>query len=189
VLFKFRKVSEDELIIAGELNTALRKTREALGGNFDQGDPEFISLYDELKRLFDKKNLSEVTQDDMRRNIGALEKIFEKVSELNRRNNLLRVKYENDAKYARVHKRIVERGGLTKRESAIQESLAEVKQQTDERILLNKSLMNADAFFAQMVMKNIVDAFGKIKVALDPESARFINNLLVREYMNEYQGI
>ncbi|MBK8825073.1 MAG: hypothetical protein IPN58_21450, partial [Anaerolineales bacterium] len=44
----------------------LRKTREALGGNFDQTDPEFVTWYDELKRLFDKKNLSEVTQDDMR---------------------------------------------------------------------------------------------------------------------------
>jgi type I restriction enzyme R subunit len=188
VVFAFRKVSEDELVIADQLKGMLRKTREALGGNFDQSDPEFVSLYDELKRLFDRKNLSEVTQDDMRRNIGALQRIFDKVSELNRRNNLLKARYEHDTKYARVHKRIVERGGLTKRESDIQESLAEVKRRTDERILLNKNLMNADAFFGQMVMKNVIDAFDKIRVALDPDSARFINTLLVREYMNEYQG-
>ncbi len=188
VLFTFRKVSEDELVIADQLKGMLRKTREALSGNFDPSDPEFVSLYDELKRLFDKKNLSEVTQEDMRQNIGALEKIFDKVTELNRRNNLLKAKYENDTKYARVHKRIVQRGGLTKRESDIQESLAEVKKQTDERILLNKNLMNADAFFSQMLMKNVIDAFDKIKVALDPEAAKFINNLLVKEYMSEYQG-
>jgi len=189
VLFTFRKVSEDELVIADQLKGMLRKTREALSSNFDPSDPEFVSLYDELKRLFEKKNLSEVTQDDMRRNIGALEKIFEKVSELNRKNNLLKAKYENDTKYARVHKRIVERGGLTRRESDIQESLAEVKKQTDERISLNKNLMNADAFFTQMLMKNVIDAFDKIKVTLDPEAADFINNLLVREYMREYQGV
>lgn len=189
VLFTFRKVSEDELVIADQLKGILRKTREALSSNFDPSDPEFVSLYDELKRLFEKKNLSEVTQDDMRRNIGALEKIFEKVSELNRKNNLLKAKYENDTKYARVHKRIVERGGLTRRESDIQESLAEVKKQTDERISLNKNLMNADAFFTQMLMKNVIDAFDKIKVTLDPEAADFINNLLVREYMREYQGV
>ena len=47
----FRKVSEEELIIADQLKDILRKTREALGGNFDQKDPEFVSLYDELKRL------------------------------------------------------------------------------------------------------------------------------------------
>jgi type I restriction enzyme, R subunit len=189
VVFAFRKVSEDELVIADQLKGMLRKTREALNNNFDPNDPEFVTLYDELKRLFDKKKLSEVTQDDMRHNIGALEKIFEKVTELNRRNNLLKAKYENDAKYARVHKRIVERGGLTKRESDIQESLAEVKKQTDERIFLNKNLTSAEAFFAQMVMKNVIDAFDKIKVSLDPEAADFINNLLVREYMSEYQGI
>lgn len=189
VFFTFRKISEDELVIADQLKGMLRKTREALNNNFDPGDPEFVSLYDELKRLFDKKNLSEVTQDDMRTNIGALEKIFDKVTELNRRNNLLKAKYENDTKYARVHKRIVQRGGLTKRESDIQESLVEVKKQTDERILLNSNLMNADAFFAQMVMKNVINAFDKIKVSLNPEATDFINNLLVREYMNEYQGM
>lgn len=189
VLFTFRKVSEDELVIADQLKGMLRKTREALSSNFDPNDPEFVTLYDELKRLFEKKKLSEVTQDDMRQNIGALERIFEKVSELNRRNNLLKAKYENDTKYARVHKRIVERGGLTKRESDIQESLAEVKKQTDERVLYNNKLMDSEAFFTQMLMKNVIEAFDKIKVALDPDSARFINGLLVKEYMGEYQGI
>ncbi|MCK6566186.1 MAG: restriction endonuclease subunit R [Chloroflexi bacterium] len=189
VLFDFRKVSEEELVIADQLKDTLRKTREGLNANFDQRDPEFVTLYDELKRLFDQKNLSEVTQDDMRQNIGALEKIFEKVTELNRRNNLLKAKYENDAKYARVHKRIVERGGLTKRESAIQESLAEVKKQTDERVLYNNRLMDSEAFFTQMLMKNVIEAFDKIKVALDPEAAKFINGLLVKEYMSEYQGL
>ncbi len=66
VLFMFRKVSEEELIIADQLKDILRKTREALGGNFDQKDPEFISLYDELKRLFDKKNLDEISQEEMK---------------------------------------------------------------------------------------------------------------------------
>ena len=46
VLFMFRKVSEDELVIADQLKDMLRKTREALGGNFDKKDPEFVSLYD-----------------------------------------------------------------------------------------------------------------------------------------------
>jgi type I restriction enzyme R subunit len=100
----------------------------------------------------------------------------------------LKAKYENDTKYARVHKRIVQRGGLTQRESEIRESLAEVKKQTDERLVLMKNLINTDAFFVQMVMKNVIEAFDKIKVTLDPESAKFINNLLVKEYMNEYQG-
>jgi type I restriction enzyme R subunit len=189
VFFTFRKISEDELVIADQLKDMLRKTREALGGNFDQTDPEFVTLYDELKRLFDKKKLNEVTQEDMRNNIGSLQRIFDKVTELNRKNNLLKAKYENDTKYARLHKRIVEKGGISKRESEIQESLMEIKTKTDEKVLLNTNLLNAEGFFSQMLMRTVIGAFDKIKVALDPDSAKFINGLLVREYVNEYQGI
>jgi hypothetical protein len=35
----------------------------------------------------------------------------------------------------------------------------------------------------------LTGSFDKIKVPLEPDSAKFINNLLVREYINEYQGV
>src|SRR5438270_6057218 len=73
VLFMFRKVSEEEMIIADQLKDTLRKTRETLASNFDQQDPQFVLLYDELKRLFEQKNLDEITQDEMKQNIAALE--------------------------------------------------------------------------------------------------------------------
>ncbi len=138
VLFMFRKVSEEEMVIADQLKDMLRKTREALGGNFDQNDPEFVSLYDELKRLFDKKNLDEITQDDMKNNIGSLQQIYDKVTELNRKNNLLKAKYENDTKYARMHKRIVEKGNISKRESEICETLMDIKQQLNQHCYRNE---------------------------------------------------
>ncbi|MBT3726973.1 hypothetical protein HOG21_04740 [bacterium] len=93
VLFTFKKVSEEEMVIADKLKNTLKKTREALGSNFDQNDKEFIALYEELKRLFDKKNLDEISQEEMNKNIESLEKIYEQITDLNRRNNLLKVKY------------------------------------------------------------------------------------------------
>lgn len=188
VVFLFRKKSEEELRIADELSDALRKTREALNANFDQSDPQFVNLYDELKRLFANRNLDEVSQDEMRENIGALEKIYEKVLELNRKNNLLKAKYESDAKYARLHKRMLEKGLISKRESEVQEVLLDIKQKTDEKVLLNTNLLNADGFFSQLVMQLLVGAFDKINIPLEPDSARFINGLLVKEYVNEFQG-
>ena len=131
VLFHFTKISEEELVLADQLKDTLRKTRETLASNFDKKDPEFVSLYEELKRLFDKKNLDEITQDEMRRNIGALTQIYEKVKELNRQNNLLKDKYNSDPKYARIHKRLVEKGDLTQKESQIFEALINVKQEAD----------------------------------------------------------
>src|SRR5690554_4476782 len=59
VIFKFVKIGEEELVLADKLKNTLRQTREALASNFDQQDPQFISLKEELERLFKKKNLSE----------------------------------------------------------------------------------------------------------------------------------
>ncbi|MDP3148512.1 MAG: DEAD/DEAH box helicase family protein [Ignavibacteria bacterium] len=189
VLFMFRKVSESEMIIADRLKDILRKTREALGGNFDPKDPEFISLYDELKRLFDKKNLDEITQEEMKQHIGFLQQIFDKAAELNRKNNLLKAKYENDAKYARIHKRILEKGTISKRESAICETLQEIKKQTDDKVLLNTRILENEGYFTSYLMPLVIDGFNKVKIDLEPESARFINTCVAKEYMNEYQGV
>lgn len=189
VVFRFWKRSEEELVIADQLRDTLARTREAFNLNFDPKDPQFVNLYDELKRLFANRNLDEISQDEMKQNIGALEKIYQKVLELNRRNNLLRAKYENDAKYARLHKRIMEKGKISKRESEVQEVLLDIKQRTDEKVLLNTNLLNNDGFFSGLVMQLLVNSFDKIKIPLEPEAAKFINNLLVREYVNEYQGV
>jgi type I restriction enzyme R subunit len=188
VLFMFRKISEEEMVIADQLKDMLRKTREALGGNFDQNDPEFVSLYDELKRLFDKKNLDEITQEDMRNNIGSLQQIYDKVTELNRKNNLLKAKYENDAKYARMHKRIVEQGNISKRESEICETLMDIKKQVDDRVLINTQMLNNESYFDKLMIQMVIGSFGKSKIELDPDSAKYINSCLVKEYINEYQG-
>ena len=188
VIFMFRKVSEEEMVIADKLKDMLRKTREALGGNFDQKDPEFVTLYDELKRLFDKKNLDEISQEEMKQNIAALQQVFDKVAELNRKNNLLKAKYESDAKYARTHKRILEQGNISQRESEICETLLDIKKQTDEKVLINTRMLNNESYFEKMLMQMVIGSFEKSKINLEPESATYINNLISKEYINEYQG-
>ena len=188
VLFMFRKVSEEEMVIADQLKDMLRKTREALSNNFDQNDPQFVNLYDELKRLFNKKNLDEITQDDMRNNIGALQQIYDKVTELNRKNNLLKAKYENDAKYTRMHKRILEQGNISKRESEICDTLLDIKKQVDDKVLMNTQMLNNESYFDKLMIQMVIGSFGKNKVELNPESAKYINTCLVKEYMNEFQG-
>lgn len=188
VLFMFRKVSEEEMIIADRLKDTLRKTRETLANNFDQKDAEFVSLYEELKRLFDQKNLDEITQEEMKQNIAALQQIYDKITELNRRNNLLKAKYENDAKYARTHKRILERGNVSTRESEIHETLMDIKREVDEKILINTKLLNNEPFFHGIVIKDVIKSFDKTGVKLDVESAKYINGLLVKEYIGEFQG-
>jgi len=189
VLFHFRKISEEELILADQLKDTLRKTRETMASNFDQKDPEFVSLYDELKRLFDKKNLDEVTQNEMRLNIGALTAIYEKILELNRQNNLLKDKYNSDPKYARIHKRLVENGTISKKESEIFAALIAVKSNADVQVIQNTKLLNAESYFSSEMMKLVIDQFkNKNKINLNPEASKYINNLVVNEYLNEFYG-
>lgn len=188
VVFMFRKISEAEMVIADQLKDTLRKTREALNSNFDQTDPEFISLYEELKRLFNKKNLDEITQEEMKNNIGSLQQIFDTVTELNRKNNLLKAKYENDKKYARIHKRILEKGSISKHESEICETLLEIKKQADDKVLINTQMLTNESYFDQMMIQMVINNFGKSKIVLNPDSAKYINNCLVKEYLNEFQG-
>ena len=189
VLFHFTKISEEELVLADQLKDTLRKTRETLAINFDKKDPEFVSLYEELKRLFDKKNLDEITQDEMRRNIGALTQIYEKVKELNRQNNLLKDKYNSDPKYARIHKRLVEKGDLTQKESQIYEALINVKQDADLQVLQNTRLLENESYFSTQMMRLVIDQFkNKNKFNLNADASKYINNLVVNEYMNEFYG-
>ena len=188
MLFLFRKVSEEEMIIADQLKDILRRTREALGANIDQHDAEFVLLYEELRRLFNKKNLDEITQEEMKENIVSLQQILDKVKELNRKNNLLVLKYGNDAKYVRVHKRILEKGSLGKRESVIHTTLVDIKKEIDERVLKNTKLLENEGYFSSMLMQLIVTEFERGKSDLDPEAARYINSCIVKEYMNEFSG-
>lgn len=187
VIFKFVKVGEEELVLADKLKNTLRQTREALASNFDQQDPKFISLKEELERLFKKKNLSEVTQDEMVANIDALNKIHDRVKEINRQNNQLRQKYLGDAKYTRIHKRLQERGGISDSERKIFEALTGVKQDADEQVLNNSQILDNESYFERQMMPLVIGRFMREQqIKLNADASRYINHLVVAEYLKEF---
>ena len=189
VLFTFTKVKEEEMVLADKLRDTLQRTREMLAGNFDQKDPLFISLKEELERLFKKKNLAEIDADEMRDNIEALDAIYNKAKELERKNKLLKEKYENDEKYTRLHKRLMEKDPLTERESKLFEALQSLKKEVDAHVLQNSQMLDNESYVEKMMMKIVIsELHKKHDLRLDPEKTRRINGLLVKEYMNEYHG-
>jgi type I restriction enzyme R subunit len=185
VLFTFRKISEEEMVIADKLKSTLKKTREEMASNFDPKDKEFVDLYNELKRIFANKNLDEISQEEMTTNIDTLEKIYEAITDLNRRNNLLKDKYKGDQKYARIHKRILENPHLNLREIVIHESLMEIKQELDDKVLQNKNIVTNDSYFEQMTSPIVDKAFGNRKIDLDFPSLQSINQTTIKEYIQE----
>jgi len=189
VIFAFTKIKEEEMVLADELKSTLQKTREGLGGNFDPQDPEFISLKDELERLFKKKNLSEVSKEEMESNIKALNDIYNKAKELERKNQLLKAKYDNDEKYARLHKRLMEKDPLTDSESKLFEALKGLKFEVDKQIEQNAKMLENENFVEKMVLRLVIDQFkNKQQIPLNASTTRRINSLVVKEYMNEYYG-
>ncbi|BCA93907.1 DEAD/DEAH box helicase [Legionella antarctica] len=189
VIFAFTKISEEEMVLADELKDTLQRTREGLGDNFDPRDPEFITLKEELERLFKKKNLSEVTKEQMESNIKALNEIYNQAKELERKNQLLRAKYDNDEKYARLHKRLMEKDPLTNSESKLFDALKGLKTEVDHQIQRNAKMLDNESFVEKMVMRVVIDQFkNKQHIPLTATATKRINRLIVKEYMNEYYG-
>ncbi|WP_225901832.1 hypothetical protein [Zobellia barbeyronii] len=189
VIFAFTKVKEEEMVLADELKNTLQRTREMLGGNFDQKDPVFISLKEELERLFKKKNLSEVTKEEMEANIKALNAIYDSAKKLERENQLLRAKYEYDAKYARIHKRLMEKDPLTDNERKLFDALIGLKTAVDKEITQNSKILENESYVEKMVMRLVVNQFKKEQqIDINTTDVRRINRIIVKEYMNEYNG-
>ena len=189
VIFAFRKISEEEMLIAGEFRDKLRRTREGLAGNFDPRDPEFITLREELERLFLKKNLSEITQADMVAYAAALDDIHARSRELERKNQLQRAKYTNDEKYARLHKRLLEKGDPTPDERKLFEALSALKTEADNRISQNAQLLTNPAFAEKMMARLIIEQLMTIHhLPLTADGCQFISNLVLKEYLAESQG-
>ena len=186
VIFEFTKIGQEEMVIADKLKNTLRKTREMLAGTMDPHDPEFISLKEELERLFKNKHLSEVTAQHMKDNIDALEYIYLRAKEMERVNNLYRAKYSDDAKYARLHKRLMEQKKLTQKERTLIPILTTLKKEVDSHILQNSQMLDNEAYVKKMILSLIIQTFkGTDSIKADLETSKFINQLLVKEYLNE----
>ncbi len=191
VIFTFSKIGEEELILADKLKDILRRTREAFARHFDQQDPHFITLREELERLFKKKKLSEVEQEAMTVNIDALTQIFERINELFRKDVLLNGKYDGDAKFTRIHKRLMESEDFIASDRTVYDALMAIKTAADSSVLQSMQLLNNEQYFSKtmqpVVIKALRDAL-QDHTLLTAHSVQHVNRLVVREYMGEYTG-
>ena len=190
VLFQFVKIGENELKLADELKDSLRRTRRELGDSDDPQDPEYIKLREELERLFKSKKLSEISQAEMQANIEKLNAIQKAASKLNRENRNLQHKYNGDAKFMRVHKRLMESGKIASK-AQLHQALLAIKKTADGSVLGNGQLLGNEQYFSKSLMPTVVREFQAANTASNPppkpETFININQLLVSEYIQEHQ--
>jgi type I restriction enzyme, R subunit len=189
VIFSFNKIKQEEMIISDEYRGVLKKTRESLKNNFDQKDPLFVSLKEELERLFKKKNLNQVNKIQMQDNIIILNKILTKSKVLERNNQLLNTKYGYDQKYVRIHKRLYENNLINITEMKLCETLMSLKEDIDSTILKNENILKNESYVERLISRLIINKFFKEQeIELDSEVTKIINRLIVREYIDEFEG-
>lgn len=196
VVFSFRKISESELAlgIIDKYKEQLRKTREAMLANFDTQDPIYISLKEELERLFKKKKFGEEkTPAELENDIMILTDIYDEITAQNRRDNELKRKYNGDEKYTRIHKRLLTPPPYPpewgKRQVNINTALLSIKAATDEKLSKSAKLIENEAYFEQDIGNLIDDSFAKAGLKLDLTCLDAIGKLVVKEYIEEYKGM
>jgi type I restriction enzyme R subunit len=194
VIFSFRKISEEELSlgIIDSYKDWLRKTREEMQNNFDNIDPEFISLKEELERLFKKKKLTEEkTPSELESDIQTLEAIYKRIKEQNRKDAMLKAKYYGDEKFARIHKRLLTPPPFPAqwktKQININEALQKIKAETDDKLIRNNALLNNEPYFAKDIKGLVSDSFDEVGLPLEVECAIEIVKLVVKEYVSAYK--
>ena len=185
VEFHFRKVSESEMVIADQFQDILEKTRRELERSLDPKDQEYVSLLDELKRIFKKKNIEELTADEMKEHIQDLERIRKAAAQQNLRDQMLCSKYGNDAKYMRTHKRLKASPPPIGADSVIFDVLMGVKAAVDQKVLKNQRMMDNHAFFSQEIMPSIIQSCRKSGVKPTLNQVKFIDQCISTEYFAE----
>lgn len=184
IYFEFHKVGEAELKLADSLQTQMRKTREAMARNIDPKDPEYISLMDELKRLFEKKNINAISQGEMQTHISILKALEDKANRLNAANDRLSLKFERDAKYVRVFKRAVEQYGLQNNKANLLQALSAVKKANDLFILnQGQILISNPAFFEKESQREVAKLKNEYYLPINVKAINEINKLVVEEYL------
>ena len=183
--FNFTKISESELVIADQFRDMLEKTRTELERNSDKKDPEFITLYEELKRVFSSKNIEELTAEEMKKNISILEKLRERIKLKNSKDEMLILKYENDIKFMRIHKRIKEAKIENITDIALNQMLLEIKNKIDERLVKSYRLMDNEKYFYGTIQPIIFKVSMAHNIRLGMNDIEFITNNILEEYIEE----
>ena len=65
-----------------------------------------------------------------------------------------------------------------------------IKELADLQVLKNTKILDNEDYFDKEMIKMVIDAFKKNqKLPLSAEALKYINALVVKEYMNEFNGV
>ena len=200
--FTFSKIGQEELRIVGGKEAIMERWQRTITSftqNFDQDDPEFISLRDAFMERFKEHGFVIDSIAKFNEETQALDEIIGRLQDLQKRNNILLKKYKGDEKFARVHKRIREVNkqredkGQKPMFSFLDEEIAAIlniiKEDVDAKVYDRNDILKKDAYFGRTVMALINGClfhFPQIKPEM--EDYKFIQTRISQQYINQYNA-
>jgi len=187
IQFSFRKVSESEMVIADKYQETLERTRKELSHSLDPKDPAYVSFLEELKRIFARKNVEELTASEMEENMSLLDDLRRRAADQNRKDEMLCRKYGGDVKFLRSHKRLRERcSDVIGQDTALFRVLLSMKHEADEKVLLNSHVLDNEGYFTQEMERVAVKSCEENNIPLSsPRVIRCLSRCVSREYYAE----
>ena len=200
--FTFSKIGQEEMkIISGgvELKEKWERTITAFTQNFDQEDPEYITLRDAFMQRFKEHGFVIDSIAKFNEESSALDDIIKRLQDMQKRNNVLLKRYKGDEKFARVHKRIreVNKQRESKGEKPMFSFLDDelvailniIKDDVDSKVYDRNDILKKDAYFSRTVLALINGClyhFPQIKPEMD--DYKFIQQRISQQYINQYNA-
>lgn len=182
--FNFRKISEEELIIADKYKQKFDEVRKEFLINIDKDDMKYILLFREYNTIFTSINFEDLTVADMNNNTVKLDDLMKKIHSLNESNNRLLVKYSGDEKYVKIHKRVLERIPEFNQVD-LYEILINLKNEIDDILLRKYDIMDTESYFKQTIMPMTLDEFDKHNITIVIDEVQFFTEVIVETYLAE----
>lgn len=199
--FSFRKLSEDELkIIAGgiDLQDKWQRVINSFTENIDPADPEFMTIKEAFIEKFKDTNFQIKSVNEYNELSKYMDNVIKKLKELNNANRTLAHKYNDDVKYARIHKRIREENKkrkdnkeniiLSEKESEILDILYKIKENIDTDVSNRNDILNNEGYFTQTVTTEVTKKLKDNNINNTGNDRKFICNNIIKEYLNQYNG-
>ena len=182
--FNFRKISEEELVIADKYKQKFDEVRKEFLLNIDKEDYKYVSLFREYNNLFTSTNFEDLTTDDMNNNTIKLDDLMKRIHALNESNGRLLIKYLGDEKYVKIHKRVMEKLPNFNQVD-LHEILIKLKNQIDDILLRKFDIMDTESYFKQTITPMTIDEFEEHNVPIVIDEIQFFTEVIVETYLAE----
>lgn len=194
--FEFKKgLSEELRIIVNDIRERCEKVQAEFEANFDKAEDKYVILAEEFREYFRKKGFVPQNTQEAKESIDYMDSVMKKIREINRRNNILKKKYQGDERFVRIHKRIEEENEkrekplISKTEYEIAESLSKMKREIDNRIYLDINIIANENSFKRDTLAMIGHQLVDLGIKASLPDRKFINNLIANEYINQYNQL